>query len=53
MRDNCAAILDHLPSARRADLRRALDILFASFDDGLKGKLSPQRKSGHILKVIL
>ncbi len=45
--------LDHLPSRQRNELRRALEVLFAEFAEALKGKLSPERKEGRILKVIL
>jgi predicted nucleotidyltransferase/HEPN domain-containing protein len=45
--------LDHLPLRQQAALRRALDVLFAAFEEELKGKLSPERKQGRILKVIL
>jgi uncharacterized protein len=45
--------LDHLPLRQQSDLRRALDVLFAAFEEALKGKLSPERKQGRILKVIL
>ncbi|WP_114946828.1 HEPN domain-containing protein [Microvirga calopogonii] len=45
--------LDHLPLRQQADLRWALDVLFAEFEEALKGKLSEKRKQGRILKVIL
>ncbi|PVE24133.1 nucleotidyltransferase [Microvirga sp. KLBC 81] len=45
--------LDHLPEQQQRDLRRALDVLFAEFEEALKGKLSSERKNGRILKVIL
>ena len=45
--------LDHLPLRQRSDLRWALDVLFSTFEEALKGKLSPERKQGRILKVIL
>ena len=40
-------------AAKQRDLRWALDVLFSTFEDALKGKLSPERKNGRILKVIL
>ncbi len=45
--------LDHLPDAKRRELALAVQILFDSFDDAVKTKLSSKRKSGQILKVIL
>jgi HEPN domain-containing protein/predicted nucleotidyltransferase len=45
--------LDQLPAVQQQDLRRALDVLFAEFEEALKGRLSPKRKNGRILKVIL
>jgi uncharacterized protein len=45
--------LDHLPLRQQRDLRRALDGLFAAFEEAQKGKLSEKRKQGRILKVIL
>src|SRR3954471_253266 len=45
--------LDHLPLRQREELRQALAVLFEGFEEDLKGKLSPERKKGRILKVIL
>lgn len=45
--------LDHLPEAKRRELERVVEILFAEFEDALKGKNAPHRKQGRILKVIL
>jgi predicted nucleotidyltransferase/HEPN domain-containing protein len=45
--------LDHLPEAKRTDLARAVEVLFAEFEDALKGRNAPHRKQGRILKVIL
>lgn len=45
--------LGHLPLRQRQELRRALGILFEEFEETLKTKLSPKRKKGRILKVIL
>ncbi len=44
--------LDHLPPAKRRDLERALQILFAEFRDAHGSPTGP-RKLGRILKVIL
>lgn len=45
--------LDHLPDAKRDELKRVVEILFAEFEDALKGRNAPHRKAGRILKVIL
>ena len=45
--------LEHLPDSKRRELELVVKILFDSFDDATKTKLSPKRKSGQILKVIL
>ena len=45
--------LDHLPSAKRRDLERVLQILFEEFDDAHGSPTSEKRKLGRILKVIL
>jgi len=45
--------LDHLPEAKRRELARVVEILFAEFEDALVGKNAPHRKQGRILKVIL
>lgn len=45
--------LDHLPETKRRDLDRVVEILFAEFEDALKGRGSPTRKQGRILKVVL
>ena len=45
--------LDHLPEAKRRDLTRIVEILFAEFEDALKGRNAPHRKAGRILKVLL
>ncbi|WP_240609515.1 HEPN domain-containing protein [Phenylobacterium deserti] len=45
--------LDHLPEAKRRELSRIVEILFAEFGDALTGKTAPHRKAGRILKVVL
>ncbi|MDB5448251.1 MAG: nucleotidyltransferase [Phenylobacterium sp.] len=45
--------LDHLPEAKRRELARVVEILFAEFEDALKGRNAPHRKAGRILKIIL
>jgi len=45
--------LDHLPLAKRHELTRIVEILFAEFEDALTGKNAPHRKAGRILKIIL
>jgi predicted nucleotidyltransferase/HEPN domain-containing protein len=45
--------LDHLPDAKRRELSRIVEILFAEFEDALKGRNAPHRKAGRILKIIL
>jgi HEPN domain-containing protein/predicted nucleotidyltransferase len=45
--------LDNLPHRKQRDLRWALDVLFSEFAEAQKGKLSPERTNGRILKVIL
>ncbi len=45
--------LDHLPYAVTQELGVATNILFEEFAEALKGKLSPHRKAGRILKLIL
>jgi predicted nucleotidyltransferase/HEPN domain-containing protein len=45
--------LDHLPDAKRRELIRVVEILFAEFEDALKGRNAPHRKAGRILKIIL
>jgi predicted nucleotidyltransferase/HEPN domain-containing protein len=44
--------LDHLPTAKRRDLQRVLQILFEEFDDA-RGNPTGEKKLGRILKVIL
>ncbi|ADU11777.1 nucleotidyltransferase and HEPN domain-containing protein [Asticcacaulis excentricus] len=45
--------LDHLPITKQRELQFALKVLFDTFDDAVRTKLSARRKSGQILKVIL
>jgi predicted nucleotidyltransferase len=45
--------LDHLPLAKRHELELVTRILFAEFEDALKGRNAPHRKAGRILKVVL
>lgn len=45
--------LEHLPDSKRRELEFVVKVLFDSFDDATKTKLSAKRKSGQILKVIL
>ena len=45
--------LDHLPAAKRDELRMIVRILFEEFADALAGRNAPFRKAGRILKVIL
>jgi predicted nucleotidyltransferase/HEPN domain-containing protein len=47
------ASLDHLPEGKRRELSRVVEILFAEFEDALKGRNAPHRKAGRILKIIL
>jgi predicted nucleotidyltransferase/HEPN domain-containing protein len=45
--------LDHLSEGKRRELERVVEILFAEFEDALKGRNAPHRKAGRILKVVL
>lgn len=45
--------LDHLPYAVQTELDVAVNILFEEFAEALRSKLSPHRKAGRILKLIL
>jgi predicted nucleotidyltransferase len=45
--------LDHLPDGKRRELARIVEILFAEFEDALKGRNAPHRKAGRILKIVL
>jgi HEPN domain-containing protein len=38
--------LDHLPDAKRRELARIVEILFAEFEDALKGRNAPHHKAG-------
>jgi uncharacterized protein len=45
--------LEHLPDSKRRELDHVVKVLFDSFDEAVRTKLSAKRKSGQILKVIL
>lgn len=45
--------LDHLPSAKRRDLDRIVEILFAEFEDAVSLTTQKWKKQGRILKVVL
>lgn len=45
--------LDHLPDAKRRDLERIVEILFAEFEDATALATQKWKKQGRILKVIL
>ncbi|HEX5261952.1 MAG TPA: nucleotidyltransferase domain-containing protein, partial [Phenylobacterium sp.] len=45
--------MDHLPDVKRRELALVVEILFAEFEDALKGRNAPHRKAGRILKIIL
>lgn len=45
--------LDHLPDAKRRELARIVEVLFAEFQDALAGRNAPHRKAGRILKIVL
>jgi predicted nucleotidyltransferase/HEPN domain-containing protein len=45
--------LDHLPEAKRRELARIVEILFAEFEDATKAKQIATRKMGRILKIVL
>jgi predicted nucleotidyltransferase/HEPN domain-containing protein len=45
--------LDHLPDRKRRDLERAVQILFAEFEDATSLATQKWKKQGRILKVIL
>lgn len=45
--------LDHLPQAKQRELQRAVDILFAEFEDAMKSASSAKKKDGRILKIVL
>jgi predicted nucleotidyltransferase/HEPN domain-containing protein len=48
-----AGSLDHLPDSKRRELDHVVKVLFDTFDEAVRTKLSAKRKSGQILKVIL
>jgi uncharacterized protein len=45
--------LDHLPEKKRRDLERAVEILFAEFEDAIVGGTQAHKRQGRILKIIL
>ncbi|PQZ77363.1 MULTISPECIES: HEPN domain-containing protein [unclassified Brevundimonas] len=45
--------LDHLPSLKRAELLRVVDVLKASFAEAMSTKRADRLKNGRILKIIL
>ncbi|MCC2977124.1 HEPN domain-containing protein [Sphingomonas sp. PL-96] len=45
--------LDHLPDRKRRDLARAVQILFAEFEDATRLATQKWKKQGRILKVVL
>lgn len=45
--------LDHLPGAKKRDLERIVEILFAEFEDATALATQSWKKQGRILKVIL
>lgn len=45
--------LDYLPEAKRRELERIVEILFAEFEDATKNKQIATRKMGRILKIVL
>jgi predicted nucleotidyltransferase/HEPN domain-containing protein len=45
--------LDHLPEAKRRELARVVEILFAEFEDVVAGATMPHKRQGRILKIVL
>jgi predicted nucleotidyltransferase len=45
--------LDHLPSAKRRDLERVVQILFSEFEDSTGLATQKWKKQGRILKIVL
>ena len=45
--------LDQLPEKKRRDLERAVEILFAEFEDAIVGGTQQHKRQGRILKIIL
>ena len=45
--------LDHLPEAKRRELARVVEILFAEFEDAVAGGTMPHKRQGRILKIVL
>ena len=44
---------DHLPEAKKRELARIVEILFAEFEEAIAGGTMPYKRKGAILKVIL
>jgi predicted nucleotidyltransferase/HEPN domain-containing protein len=51
--DGVRTELSHLTVAKQNELDAVVRMLFAGFEDALKGRNAPHRKAGRILKVIL
>jgi predicted nucleotidyltransferase len=45
--------LSHLPDTKQRELEHVVKVLFDTFENAIKTKLSDKRKVGRILKVIL
>jgi len=45
--------LEHLPEAKRRELARIVEILFAEFEGAVAGGTASHRREAQILKVIL
>jgi len=45
--------LDHLPEAKKRELARIVEILFAEFEAAIAGGTMPYKRKGAILKIIL
>ncbi len=45
--------LDHLPEGKRRELARIVEILFAEFEDVLKGRSASHSRQGRILRIAL
>jgi len=45
--------LDHLPEAKKRELARVVEILFAEFEAAIAGGTMPYKRKGAILKIIL
>jgi predicted nucleotidyltransferase/HEPN domain-containing protein len=45
--------LEHLPETKRAELAHVVEVLFAEFEDAIKGGTVQHKRQGRILKIIL